>query len=55
MLDVNAINISDRERHSSVIVISTSNPTLLGPAPKQNYLDRLKHDDRVKQQTWFLM
>src|SRR6185436_12737167 len=37
-----------------VLIISTSNQLSLGAAPKQNYLDGLKHDDGIKKQSMVL-
>src|SRR5215213_30103 len=50
MLVLNAINIAIASAIRLYIVMSTSNPDLLGPAPKQNYLDRLKDNDCIENQ-----
>src|SRR5215203_2576752 len=47
---VNATNARIAKAISLYFLISTSNRLLLGAPPKQNYFDRLKQDDCVKNQ-----
>src|SRR5215212_1446801 len=51
MLIDSAINVTIASAIRLYIVISNLHPNLLGTPPKQNYLDRLEDDDRIKNKT----